>query len=237
MSLALGPVARFMTQELYSLLETRSSWCEFLAVPKEAREELLFCEDCLQEHSSQPIWYSPSAVRCVYSDASDTGYGGYTVEHVCTLLKVTGLPKEAKQSSTWRELVAVGRVLMSVAKKLRNIRVCWFTDNQNVVRILKVGSCKLHLQVEALMVLKACVANNIRLEREWVPREKNQLADYFSRLLIMTTGILTRKCTNCWMQSGVHTQWTGLLHVIMHRSSNSIPDMHARMQKRWTLLQ
>ena len=235
MSLALGPVARFMTREFYSLLETRSSWCEFLAVPNKAREELLLCEDCLQEHSSQPIWHSPSAVRCVYSDTSDTGYGGYTVEHGMHIELC--LPNEAKQSSTWRELVAVGRVLMSVAKKLRNIRVCWFTDNQNVIRILKVGSCKPHLQVEALKVLKACVANKIRLEREWVPREKNQLADYFSRLLIMTTDILTRKCTNCWMQSGVHTRWTGLLHVITHRSSNSIPDMHARMQKRWTLLQ
>ena len=43
------------------------------------------------------------------------------------------LPDEAKQSSTWRELVAVGRVLMFVAEKLRNMRVRWFMDNQNVV--------------------------------------------------------------------------------------------------------
>ena len=43
------------------------------------------------------------------------------------------LPDEAKQSSTWRELVAVGRVLLSVAGNLGNMRVRWFTDNQNVV--------------------------------------------------------------------------------------------------------
>ena len=78
----------------------------------------------------------------------------------------------------------MGRVLMSVAKNLHNMRVRWFTDNQNVVRILQVGSCKPHLQVGALKVFKACVANNIRLEPEWVPREKkNQLADYFSRII------------------------------------------------------
>ena len=65
------------------------------------------------------------------------------------------------------------------------MRVRWFTDDQNVVRILQVGtcSCKPHLQVEALKVFKACVVNNIRLEPEWVPREKNQLADYFSRII------------------------------------------------------
>ena len=93
------------------------------------------------------------------------------------------LPDEAKQSSTWRELVAVGRVLGSVAIKLRNMRVRWFTDNQNVVRILKVGRCKPHLQIEALKVFKTCLAHNVRLEPEWVPREKNQLADYFSRII------------------------------------------------------
>lgn len=32
-------------------------------------------------YSAQPIWCSPSVVRVVYSDASDTGYGGYVVEH------------------------------------------------------------------------------------------------------------------------------------------------------------
>ena len=183
MSIALGPVSRFMTRALYALLETRGSWCEFLAITREAQEELLFWVECLQDYNAQPIWHSPSALRCVYSDASDTGYGGYTVEHGMHIAQGNWLPEEAKQSSTWRELVAVGRVLMSVAEKLRSMRVRWFTDNQNVVRILKVGSSKSHLQVEALKVFKACVANNIRLEPEWIPREKNELADYFSRII------------------------------------------------------
>ena len=90
------------------------------------------------------------------------------------------LPDEAVQSSTWRKLVAVGRVLESVAHKLSNLRVRWFTDNQNVVRILQVGSAKPHIQVEALRVFKACICYNIRLEPEWIPRDRNQLADYYS---------------------------------------------------------
>ena len=43
---------------------------------------------------------------------------------------------------TWRELAAVLQVLLGVAKKLTNHRVRWFTDNQNVARILMVGSKK-----------------------------------------------------------------------------------------------
>ena len=60
--------------------------------------------------------------------------------------------EEATQSSTWRELVAVHRVLAAFAKELANNRIKWFTDNQNVVRILQVGSRKPKLQEVALNV-------------------------------------------------------------------------------------
>ena len=79
--------------------------------------------------------------------------------------------------------MAVGRVLEAVAHKLSNLRVRWFIDNQNVVRILQMGSAKSHIQVEALRVFKTCIQYNIRLEPEWIPREKNELADYISRIV------------------------------------------------------
>ena len=76
------------------------------------------------------------------------------------------LPDEAAQSSTWRELVAVLRVLDSIVHKLRNMRVRWFSDNQNVhvVRILEVGSRQPHLQTELLKVVELCMRHNIRME-------------------------------------------------------------------------
>ena len=180
MSLALGPVARFRTWTLYALLESRQAWCDVLLITQEAGEELRFWVECFDQFNSQPIWYSPATVRCVYSDASDTGYG-YTVEHGMQVAQGNWLPDEAVQSSTRRELVAVGRVLEAVAHKLSNLRVHWFTDNQNVVCILQVGSAKSNIQVEALKVFKACIHYNNRLEPEWIPREKNKLADYVSR--------------------------------------------------------
>ena len=45
--------------------------------------------------------------------------------------------------------MAVSRVLDSIAPKLRNARVRWFSDRQNVVHILQVGSRKPHLQARA----------------------------------------------------------------------------------------
>ena len=88
---------------------------------------------------------------------------------------------EAKQSSMWRELVAVGRVLEAMASKLRNTRIRWFTDNQNVVRILAVGSGKGHLQAEAVKIFTLCRSHALCIEPEWIPREQNEIADYLSR--------------------------------------------------------
>ena len=90
---------------------------------------------------------------------------------------------EAHQSSTWRELRAVRLVLEEFGPKLKNYRVRWFTDNQNVVRIVLYGSKKPILQEEALAIFAIGVNNQIRLEPEWIPREENEFADYLSRIV------------------------------------------------------
>ena len=47
------------------------------------REKLGFWCSCIDSFNGQSLWKSPSAVRIAYSDASGTGYGGYTVQHGC----------------------------------------------------------------------------------------------------------------------------------------------------------
>lgn len=139
MSLALGPVARLMTRAMYAMLESRVNW-DMLLWTEEAWEELQFWTGSLKSYNAQPIRYQPSAIRVVYSDASDVGFGGYVVEHGPLVAHGSWTANEAQQSSTWRELVAVSRVLESVNRALCGQRVRWFTDNLNVVRILRIGS-------------------------------------------------------------------------------------------------
>lgn len=102
------------------------------------------------------------------------------MEHGLLIVIGSWTAEEAKQSSTWRELVAVGRVLESVVLKLSGEKLCWFTDNLNTVHILKMGSKKQHLQKEMLKVFNMCIGHQIKLEPEWVPREENTLADCIS---------------------------------------------------------
>ena len=50
------------------------------------------------------------------------------------------------------QLKAVRMMLESLVPKLKNQRVLWFSDNQNVARILETGSKKSLLQKEAIAV-------------------------------------------------------------------------------------
>ena len=183
MGLAVGPVSRFMTRSLYAVLESRQAWCGMLTLSEEARSELEFWSTSLADYKAQPIWQSPSAVRVVYSDASDTGYGGYVVEHGHYEAYGQWSLSESQQSSTWRELTAVWRVLQSLEKKFANLCIRWFTDNQNVVRILQVGSRQPHLQNIALKIFALSINSHIHLQPEWVLRELNEQADYLSRIV------------------------------------------------------
>ena len=66
----------------------------------------------------------------------------------------------------------------SLVSKLQNMRIRLFTDNQNVARILEVGSKQPHLQKVALDIFFLAIQNHIHVEPEWIPRELNQQADY-----------------------------------------------------------
>ena len=183
MSTALGPVARLMTRGLYALINTRQTWCEALKITETAKSELQFWLTEIQKFNGQNIWVGPSALKVVYTDASDTGYAGYTVQHGFHIAHGLWLPEEAEKSSTWREISAVRMVLEALKCKLSNERVCWFTDNQNVVRILMVDSRKPELQAKALAVFSISLSHHLHKEPEWVPRKNNETADYLSRIV------------------------------------------------------
>jgi len=47
--------------------------------------------------------------------------------------------------------------------------VRWFSDNQNVVRILQMGSRKPDHQKEVLAILSITPKSQIRITPEWIP--------------------------------------------------------------------
>ena len=193
MSLGIGPISRLRTRGLYALLNECYSWSDIILLTGDTLEELKFWLMHIDDFNGQSIWRAPSSVRVVYSDASDIGYGGYIVEHANHVAHGQWDRSEAKESSTWRELKAVLLVLASIAHKLANNNVKWFTDNMNVAHIIVVGSRNSKLQALALEVFKVARKHNIRLEPEWIPREDNVRADYLSRIVDLDDWMLNPK--------------------------------------------
>ena len=89
-------------------------------------------------------------------------------------------------------------VLESFQKKLRNERVRWFTDNQNVVQVVQYGSKKPDLQTEALAIFSTCLQQHIRIEPDWIPRTKmSKLTTYISRLVDYDDWMLNPEIFTC----------------------------------------
>ncbi|CAC5399039.1 unnamed protein product [Mytilus coruscus] len=119
----------------------------------------------------------------IYSDASNTGYGGYVVETPFNIAHGMWSECEASKSSTWKELNAVRNILLSMINVLKDKRIKWFSDNQNVVTIVEKGSMKPELQDIAMCIFENCLIHNISIDVVWVPRTLNEKADFISRII------------------------------------------------------
>ena len=111
----------------------------------------------------------------------DSGFGGFSVQCGKDLVAGQYNATEMQASSTLREMLAVKYVLLSLIDKLSGCSIKWFTDNQNVLKIISCGSGKDHLQQEVLSIFNLCCANNISIEMEWIPRSQNEQSDFLSR--------------------------------------------------------
>ena len=89
--------------------------------------------------------------------------------------------RERDENSTTKELAAVEYVLGSFGSILENESIQVSIVNLNECRILSVGSSKQHLQSLALDIFLYCLLHNIRLQPHWVPREENEIDDYYSK--------------------------------------------------------
>ena len=131
-----------MTRRIYALLNSQAYWCQLLEVSPKAKVELEFWLNQFEHINGRETWHSPSVLWVVYAHASATGYRGFTLEHGCHIAHGAWSEDQSAKSSTLRELRAVWMVLEFLIPKLKNERILWFSDNQNVVRIMEIGSKK-----------------------------------------------------------------------------------------------
>ena len=181
-SMSLAPVTRLMTRGMYRSIEERYSWSDLIIISESVIAELKFWHSNLHSYNGFSIKHQHTPSCAVYSDASNTGYGGYVVGSPALKLCGSWSQLEQSRSSTWRKLAAVLYLLLELSNEIAHEKVRWYTDNANVPRILVHGSTKPDLHKLALSIFSLCLKYNIVVMPEWVPHNMNQTADSISRV-------------------------------------------------------
>ncbi|CAG2242111.1 unnamed protein product [Mytilus edulis] len=160
-----------------------TSWNSCIVLSTESLIQIKFWRENLEHVNVKKFSSDVSCQSVVYSDASNTGYGGYVVETPFNIAHGMWSKCEASKSSTWKELNAVRNILLSMINVLKDKRIKWFSDNQNVVSIVDKGSMKPELQDIAMCIFENCLIHNISIDVVWVPRTLNEKADFISRII------------------------------------------------------
>lgn len=186
MKVAMGNVVRLMTRSMYSCVLTKKCWDSNVYLFKEAVDEMRFWFLNLVELNGCLIDIRFTHDFVLFSDASATGYGGYVLHINDSEVIGKWSDSEKKESSTWRELEAVLRMLRHfekslIGRRLTGRKILWYSDNQNVISIILNGSMKMKLQYKAKEIFRMCVKNNFAVIPAWVPRSDNHIADIYSK--------------------------------------------------------
>ena len=118
-----------------------------------------------------------------FSDARATGCGAVISLDSQNVCHKHWDSSEASKSSTWRDFAAIDFAIGSFSSVLENPNLKWYTDSQAAAKIVDVGSMKPDLHKLAINVFGACLRSKIKLEIQWIPRTKNEKADFISRFI------------------------------------------------------
>ena len=158
------------------------TWDSLIEIDREIKAEIIFWLDNIQSLNVKYVFEVevPGQSVSIKGDASNSGCGSFIegTEHVAARLFS---PDECARHSTWRELENVRFSMSAFGPLLKGSKVTFYTDNQSTQRILKSGSMKRECHMLAKSTVDFCNTNDISLDVQWIPREKNKEADAISR--------------------------------------------------------
>lgn len=183
---SVGNISRLMTRSLYLAINQRSNWDKpiNISLNVDILEELDFWQYHVRKLNGTRTFGSqiPIYQIRINSDASSFAAAAFIEsEHELVTHRMFS-EMEIRESSTYRELLAIENAIFSFLPKLENKNVLVCSDSMNAVTILEKGSSKVKLQAIAKKIFSICLKSNIHFQAQWIPRGENEVADYFSKL-------------------------------------------------------
>jgi hypothetical protein len=177
--LALGPMVSVYLRRLYMLIDSAPSWGAHVRVHTEVRQDMLAVLEGIGGWNGQCIEQPPFKL-VAYTDASSHAAGG-AIEDIW-VHEEFDVPMQL-ESSTLREMMALLLLIRKMRFLYKNRRVLFRVDNQALYYVMKKGGSR----VEALwgackQAYELLWEAKIVWDIEWVPRHRNTLADYISKL-------------------------------------------------------
>ena len=106
-ALAVGPISRLLTRQMYLAIESRSAWDHTLRFSRALLEELRFWYNNIDSFNSYSLRPPPDSSTVVFADASDVAFGGFSASLDGVMASGTFTSEDLGQSSTYRELKAI----------------------------------------------------------------------------------------------------------------------------------
>ena len=186
LELSHGDIVYLQTRHLQRIIASANHWDDNVVLNVMSIAELNFWKNYLFTGNGSSFDYSCFSNSICTSYASATGCATvYTQFPHCQDLVSHRMfsPEEVSASSTTRELLAVIHGIESFSDFITHSILHWFTDNTSVVRIVRRGSMKPHLHKLAKQIYQLTRVFDIKLLVSWIPREENQRADFYSKVI------------------------------------------------------
>ena len=192
---AFGPLSRLMTMSIYADMNTAINRWASVSLSSTSVHDLNFWLCGFDVFNGfKPLWEPVGFHTTIYTDAAGLnlknygGWAGWTLDpesHTRLIAKGIWTGDLIVDHSTTQELWAVFNTIQSFnsGRALSGKRVLVKTDNQAVFFIInKAGSRDNHVHDLCKRLLWYCIQEGITLVAEWIPRDLNVFADFYSKL-------------------------------------------------------
>ena len=185
LQITIGTDCILMTRYMQIRVANSPTWDKKFRIDNEIKTELQFWHSFFNQgpisQKIKPIL--PSQFTTIFTDASDTGGGGFIDGMNNSKCFFAWSLNEIGKSSTYRELLAFLYALQSYESTIGFSNIIWRTDNLNAVGIISRGSMVEELQDIAIKIKRLCDVLKVRVFPEWVRRVNNTIADKISRIV------------------------------------------------------